>query len=89
LIIASNHSEPDEVDFSLSSYAESLISQALLYDFEKNRYIDRLIKCTDNEQIEILCSELYQYQPVMGYHSTPTNITEAALAVKIRLEREP
>ena len=88
MIIASNQIEPEEVDFSLLAYAESLISQALLYDYEKNKYIQRLIKCTDNEQIENICNELQEYQPIMGYHAIPTNIREAALATKLRIERD-
>ena len=88
MILASNQIEPEEIDFSILAYAEGLISQALLYDYEKNKYIQRLIKCTDNEQIENICQELQEYKPIMGYHKLPSNIREAALATKLRIERD-
>jgi len=88
VILASNQIEPEEIDFSILAYAEGLISQALLYDYEKNKYIQRLIKCTDNEQIENICQELQEYKPIMGYHKLPSNIREAALATKLRIERD-
>lgn len=77
-----------EVDYAKIYTAEILLNNAVLYSHEKTKYLNRIIAATTNEQVDLICQELQAYQPIMGLDKIPTNVGEAALATKLRVERE-
>lgn len=77
-----------DVDHSKIYTAEILLTGAILYPHEKEKYISRLIAARCNEDVDKIINELREHQPIMGLEKIPTNVGEAAEATRLRVERE-
>jgi hypothetical protein len=70
MIVARLNEEPEStLDWGTHMAIESMIQVALVYD--KNQWLKRLEACITEEDGQALIAELYEYMPVMGYHSWP------------------
>lgn len=77
-----------EISWQTLQMIEVLISNANLYTHEKLRFEIRMMELKTQEQAERLLQELIPFQPIMGLEKIPTNVGDAALATKLRVERE-
>lgn len=69
-------------------HLEVLISNSMLYSEEKLAYERKMMEATTQFEIDELIHELIEHQPIMGLERFPTNVGDAALATRIRVERE-
>lgn len=77
-----------DVDHSKIYTAEILLTAAILYPHEKEKFLNRIIAAKTNEDVDKIIFELREYQPIMGLDKIPTNVGEAAEATRLRVERE-
>lgn len=77
-----------QISWKKLQHLEVLISNAMLYSEEKLAYERRMMESTTEFEIEELIHELIPRQPIMGLERFPTNVGDAAIATRIRVERE-
>lgn len=77
-----------QISWGSLQMVEVLLSDANLYSEEKQSYERKMMECKTQEEVNNLIQELIPFQPIMGLERFPTNVGDAAIATRIRVERE-
>lgn len=83
-IVANN--DPEPFDASYYEIIERLIISAMVHD--KHAWRERMTRLKTNEQAEQMVAELKELQPIVGYHSLPTDVGDCVEATRRRVERD-
>lgn len=78
----------EEMGFGTAQWIEIMISQATMNDDEKQKYLKKLSTLQYEHEGHAMIKKLEPYVPIMGLDKIPTNVGEAAIATRNRIDIE-